>query len=372
MRIGILTYHRAENYGALLQAYALRKYLQQYVDDVSFVDYWPAYHVEHYKLFSLKKFSTKSYKGKFAYIFYFVIYGWAKYRRKSRLTRFMREYLNIEKKIKYKTEKDICQEYDVAIYGSDQIWRKQNLPDYKGYNSWYFASNNINASRKIAYAGSMGIIDADDADIKYLKNSFFNFDAISVRELDLQSFLADLGIKTHLVIDPVFLLQKEEWRKLVNKKKNISNKKYILFYNLLNTSESLQFSNYLADKYQLPIKEINMKMSFNFFKSNYIKAASIEKFLQLIDDAECVISNSFHGVAFSIIFEKEFYAVGLREKSSRVISLLKQADIEKRYIKNEFVLDYDCINYEKVNSNICKIVEQSKCFLKENLFYENT
>lgn len=93
MKIGILTYHRAENYGALLQAYALKEYLYTKGYDVAFVDYWPQYHIEHYKLFSWKKFCSGSYKYKICSLYVFLLWGSFKFLRKVRLNRFMKQYL---------------------------------------------------------------------------------------------------------------------------------------------------------------------------------------------------------------------------------------------------------------------------------------
>ncbi|MDL2306173.1 polysaccharide pyruvyl transferase family protein [Bacteroides sp. OttesenSCG-928-D19] len=367
MKIGILTYHRAENYGALLQAYALKTHLEKTMENVSFVDYWPIYHFEHYKIFSKKKFCSLNLRGRIAYFVHFILWGTRKYIRKYKLSKFMKTYLSISGNIKYVTEQDICKEFDIVIYGSDQIWRKQNIHDCKNYNPWYFGSNNIQAHRKIVYAGSMGVIEVEDADKSFLIGHMNNFAAISVREEDLQILLNKLDFHPQLVIDPVFLLSKEDWEKLVMRQPKLPNTKYILFYNLLNTSESEQLANSLQEKLKLPVKEINMKLAFNCLNKKKISTASVEEFIQLIYNAEFVITNSFHGVAFSIIFKKQFYAVGMREKSSRAQSLLNLAGLDDRYIENGEIEKFCDINYKVVDERICEFVRCSKDFLKKAL-----
>lgn len=371
MKLGILTYHRAENYGALLQAYALRTYLKRHVEKVEFVDYWPDYHREHYKVFSWKKLKKQNFKGKMSYLVYFFIFAAIKYQRKNKINKFLRRHLNLGSVITYKTDQDICKEFDIVVYGSDQIWRKQDVLSKIGYNPWYFGNANVEASRKISYAGSMGVIASDINEILLLKKNFVNFDVISVRELDLQKFLSDLGFDVRLVIDPVFLLNKKEWRKLTQVRKIASSERYILFYNLLNTPESNDFVNTLQVKMKLPVKEINMKLDFAHLGVKYIKSASVEKFLSLIDNAEFVVTNSFHGTAFSIIFEKQFYAVGLRDKSSRVCSLLELVGIRERYIEDiTMPINDDNIDYVEVNTRLHEVVEYSKSFLIENIVDE--
>ena len=144
-----------------------------------------------------------------------------------------------------------------------------------------------------------------------------------------------------------------------------------LFYNLLNTPESNDFVNTLQVKMKLPVKEINMKLDFAHLGVKYIKSASVEKFLSLIDNAEFVVTNSFHGTAFSIIFEKQFYAVGLRDKSSRVCSLLELVGIRERYIEDiTMPINDDNIDYVEVNTRLHEVVEYSKSFLIENIVDE--
>lgn len=356
MKIGILTYHRAENYGALLQAYALLTYLRSLGHDVSFVDYWPKYHSDYFKLFSWDNFSKKGLKRKVLMLINLLMPS--KYLRKYRLKHFMQEKLRLGKKVVYSDSDAITEHYDVVFYGSDQIWRKQNLGGV-GFDDWYFGTDNVKAARKVVYAGSMGTIKPSAQDDEYLKRMMRNFSSISVREQDLQSYLHRLGVSSTLVLDPVFLLSASQWREL--KEKSARNGKYILFYNLLNNAESRHFAEQLSREKALPIKEITKRTSPRAIGSRYIRTASVEDFLQLIDEAEYVVSNSFHGVAFSIIFQKQFYAVGMGNKANRVVSLLKSIGIEYRYSENGEVLSNNQpIDYTVVSKKLSILQESSK------------
>ena len=364
MKIGILTYHRAENYGALLQAYALMTHLKSLGHDVSFVDYWPKYHSEYFKLFSWSRFLRSSLKGKIVMLMRLLSMN-SILARKRKLQQFMRERLNLPFQPVYTEKSSFTEKYDAVIYGSDQIWRKQNLGGV-GFDSWYFGTSKICTDKRIVFAGSMGSISKRQEDGVFMKEQMRNFSSISVREKDLHDYLGQLGISSCMVIDPVFLLQRDQWRKVF--KKTNSTKKYILFYNLLNTSESIKFANRLSKDTGLPIIEISKSTTLHRPNTQMVKDASLEHFLQLIDGAEYVVSSSFHGVAMSIIFEKQFFAVGMGPKSNRVVSLLEAAGIRERYIKSTpHQLPLSQIDYDKVQIQIQNEIKKSKEYLSKAL-----
>ncbi len=366
MKIGILTYHRAENYGALLQAYAMMTYLRSLGHDVSFVDYWPKYHSDYFEVFSLKAFMRSSLKSKLAKLNRLLLMGHTLYQRKRTMQEFMSTQLGLPKHPIYTDRNLVTEEsYDAVIYGSDQIWRKQNMGGV-GFDDWYFGSDNVRTERKIVYAGSMGKIDTDAQDDSYIKTQMSNFDIISVREGDLQDYLAKLNVSSTQVVDPVFLLSKLDWDKIVIPQCHKG--RYILFYNLLNTQESILFAKQLSRQQGLPIYEITKKTSVFSGKSHLINNASIGEFLGLLKDAEYVVSNSFHGVAFSIIYEKQFYAVGMGAKANRVESLLESVCIADRYIhSHQNVMSVSEIDYDKTKSIIKSIVDKSKDYLLKAL-----
>lgn len=367
MKIGILTYHRAENYGALLQAYALMTYLESLGHDVEFVDYWPVYHSEYFKIFSWANFVNRPIKGKLHILVRFLLMGSKLYCRKKVMQKFMHEQLRIPEKPIY-TNRDVkTEKFDVVVYGSDQIWRKQNLGGV-GFDEWYFGSDNVCADKKVVYAGSMGKLETSPEDISFVKAQMRNFCNISVREKDLHDYLQTQGVPSDIVIDPVFLLAKEQWLQLAVAPKFAS--KYILFYNLLNTPESSSFAKALSKETGLPILEITKKTSFIHKASNLIDNASIEEFLGLVEHADYVVSNSFHGVAFSIVFEKQFYAIGMGVKSNRVISLLEAASIREQYYESTpHYIPLSQIDYDKVRDQIHNEIELSKCYLCKALSF---
>lgn len=369
MKIGILTYQRAENYGALLQAYALKTSLQKAGYNVHIIDYWPEYHENVFKLFSKTIFKKRSFLGKIKYLILFAFsFNWL-IKRKKNLNRFMKEKLDLGKHPKYTKKNDVCKEYDIVIYGSDQIWRKQSIREDNWFDDWYFGSDNIQAKTKITYAASMGVMDIKENEIAYLKNTLKNFNTISVREKDLNSLLEDLGFKSRLVLDPVFILKQDYWCELINNYKHqLPENKYILFYNLLNTSDSITFASDLQSIIGLDVKEVTKQRTLDKIGERYIKTVGVEGFLNLIKNAEIIVSNSFHGIALSIIFEKEFYAVGFGEKSSRVVTLLDSIGLGNRFIDNINSIDiYKKIDYPVINERLDILRTESFSFLIDSL-----
>jgi len=365
MKIGILTYQRAENYGALLQAFASVTYLKRLGYDVELIDYWPAYHERNYNIFFTNFFWSLPSKRKIAFLAVTILSLPWLFKRKNNFKKFMYKRLNLPLKITYRSD-DFCNKYDTVLYGSDQIWRKWNVFSHTFYDEWYFGSDNIIAKKKIAMAASAGALNITEEEQLFFQNRMKNFTTVLVRENDLREFLSSINITSQVVVDPVFLLSSKEWESLAGKKTKSKEQKYILFYNLMKTDESVEFVEKLQKHYGCEIKEINKKRSLRHQGRRYIKSASVEEFLSLIRDAELVVSNSFHGVALSIIFEKQFYAIGMRKKTERVKTLLSALNIEDRYINENNSIDIDLkIDFRDVNK---KLTELRNKFQKLLLF----
>ncbi len=368
MKVGILTYHRAENYGALLQAYALREYLKRQGYDVDFVDYWPDYHKDYFRIFPRKKFATGGLVAKALSVYWATVWALPRYRRKRVMQDFMKRFLGVSGPAKYASDKDVCREFDTVVFGSDQIWRQQNLPTHKGLDLWYFGSPNIEA-RKVAYAGSTGPIDLSDKERELFKQYLSAFDRLSVRESSLKDLLDSMGLTSTLVVDPVFLLGKQPWLELAamsSKHATYKQKKYILFYNLLNSKEAARFAEKLSREKKLPMIEITKRFGFRYVGKRFSHYASVPDFLSLIENAEFVVSNSFHGVALSVILGKQFYAIGMGKRSGRVESLLAALGIEERYLANGEMPAGE-IDYNQVEERLACYAEQSRDFLEEAL-----
>lgn len=360
MKIGILTYHRSQNYGALLQAYALQDYIQSLGHDVSFVDYWPKYHAEMYKLFSLRKLRSLKGKSALQYIFNFFFTLIRLPLRRLKTKQFIKKYLKISSDTKF----------DLVVYGSDQIWRKQHQPTFQWYNPVYFGDGFVDCPRKIAYAASMGHIEVDsDADSDFIRNSFDRFDAISIRERDFVDFISNkYGLEYPLVCDPVFLIGSARWNDMV-KEKYIPKTKYILYYRLQNLPDSDMMVETLAKNAGLEVVELRGYVPRLHYGRRYRFTANAEEMVSLIKGAEYVVTSAFHGIAMSLIFNKQFYYCSQDKQANRVASLLGILGLQARMYGNpDFVMNADnVIDYDIVNTVLGDFVAKSRKWLTDNI-----
>lgn len=368
MKLGILTYQRAHNYGALLQAYALKTYLKSLGHQTEVIDYWPDYHKEDYTL--IPYFKSRSFLGKIKAVMLLLLGYQRIVTRTNGYKQFMSQQLNLAENPLYSNEKEMKEiEYDTVVYGSDQIWRRSNYPVFKGFSDVFFGADLNKVKRKITYAASMGVIDVDLKDKDYLKRMLSNFNAISVREEELK-LLVDEIIEDNvtLVLDPVFLLAKEEWSKLNTCAIPLNQDKYIFFYQLMPSKESIDFVQRLKEFYGYKVIEIRGRVEPLLFGNRYFQTASPIDFLSLIQNAEIVVSTSFHGVAFSLVFEKQFYALGMNNNSGRVQSLLHKLNISERLLTTTEQINFDeKINYQNVNMRKQELITQSQNYLIRTL-----
>jgi hypothetical protein len=369
VKIGILTYQRAHNYGALLQVYSTQTFLQELGHEVEVIDYWPNYHAQEYKL--LPYFNARSFRAKIKYILLLGI-GYSRILKRSRqYKKFEKEKLNLSDKPQYRNKEALNEvKYDVVIYGSDQIWRKQDYPIFKGFDVTYFGSYPLTAHKKVTYAASMGVIDLEDEDLVFLKRMMNNFDVISVREAELKKLLENVtGHEISLVLDPVFFLDKEKWQTLIPERK--IKEKYILLYQLVPSEESLKLTDKLQRYFEYKVIEIRGRVNSLLHGSRYRQNESPFEFLSLIKNAEIVVSTSFHGAAFSLIFEKQFYTVGMGNNSGRIMTLLSSLEIGNRYLLSiEDANIQEVIDYNSINKKLNEIRENSIVFLKNALYEE--
>ncbi len=343
MKIGILTYHRSRNYGALLQAKALQEFVSSLGHEVYLIDYWPDYHDQMYKPFSWHLFRQFSIKDKFVYIRKFLFTGYRTYKRQKKTEKYVNRFLS--------TTTD--RRFDIVLYGSDQIWRKQHRPECEGFNPVYFGEGYVETSHKIAYAASMGKIELDnDEDKAFVKEHLKNFEAISIRENDLIERLeSEFGVRYQLVSDPVILLNKEQWLQHVDES-IIPTDKYIFYYNLQQLSSTDKIVDELVRQTGYKVVEFRGHIPYLHYGRRYRVTADAQEFISLLSGAEYVVSSSFHGLALSIILEKQFYTVSKIARAGRVVTLLTELGLTERFVNaNEIDLNKR-IDYKVVGERL--------------------
>ena len=354
MKIGIVTYHRTMNYGAVMQSLAMRFVLQKMGHEVYYVDYWPDYHRDKYKLFPVRKFVKLSLKNKVNFIKSLVLNHKSQKRRIYNFEKFFKTQI-------YPYCCSVDESFDVVIYGSDQIWRKQK--ELCAYNPFYFGDNKLKTNHNVAYAASMGILPNNDEDKAIVKALVAHLEKISVREEDLRQLLLSLGFaNVSLTLDPTLLLSAEEWDKYLPTE-NYIGEKYALLYimgvNAFDINEVKKFT----ESQGLKLIVIRGYAMTKETKSN-LTSADPYKFIHLIKNAEYVFSASFHGLAFSIIYGKQFFAsfVG---NTGRAESLLNLIGIPERLLPSNSMIPENMppVNYSDVCKKLVPLREESLKFL---------
>lgn len=362
MKIGILTYHRSHNYGALLQAAALRYFLSSLGHDVFFIDYWPEYHKRMYRIIDIQYIKEHSLFESFKYLLRESLVLPIKIGRKQKFYKFIGK--NIEPYCK-----GVDDWFDCIIYGSDQIWRKQPGLN-KQFNPVYFGDGNFKTHHHVSYAASMGVESLEEEDSEKINKWLGKFKAISVRETSLKKYLDSIGVNdVKLSIDPTLLLDKEEWKRLALKN-NFGNdkKRYALFYDLMAGSFDKEVIRKYADKRGLELITITGSAKCCNYKKNIHAVLNPFEMINYVSNAECVFTSSYHGLVFSLIFNKKVFA-SFRHNSSKAESLLDHVGLRDKILIEPMAGDIQDINidYDKCNDSLRLMRRDSMKWIKNTI-----
>lgn len=343
-KIGIITIEQVNNYGAELQAFATQRALQQMGHDAEIINYC------YYKDWRFKDtkmsapFIPMTGKQKILY--------WVKYRLINglmstvapllypRLARRNKRFVDFHRKNtkmsrRFMSMPELYAEhmsYDVYVAGSDQVWN----PSASSSIEPYFLSFAPSTSKKISYASSFGVSEISKNLQERYKSLLNNIDNISVREQTGVSLVKQLtGREAPLVLDPTLLLDREQWRDVMKHMSGIPDK-YILVYQLLPSATIPQLALQLGREMECSVLFL-AKRAYGIKAPNGMQVvydAGPAEFVDLIANAQCVVTNSFHGTAFSVNFGVPFFAVlnPSRKGNARMTSLLGQVGLEKRIV----------------------------------------
>lgn len=360
MKIGILTYHRSHNYGALLQAIGLRKYLEEKGHKAYFIDYWPDYHRKMYVHIPSLHTSGLSVRGRISGLVQDLLLYPLRHRRIDTFSRFIDR--NIAPHCLPSSDT-----FDCIICGSDQIWRRQKALGGR-YNPVYFGGGETKAGRRISYAGSMGSVSIPEEDKETLKSLFSNFQAISVREGRLAAALAEKDIvKTaEVVVDPTILLGAERWKEMIAGKSSLVKGRYALYYKLMYDSFDEDKIKEFADSKGLKLVMLEGNVRREDWLNGSITDADPLEMLRLIADAEFVFTSSYHGLVFSLLFRRQMVCA-FKENKDRARSLLSSLGIPERLIEKGQRIP-DCpIDYDSVVPRLDSLAVDSRLWLDGKL-----
>lgn len=357
-RIGILTFHRAHNYGAVLQAYALQQCLVSLGYDVSFIDYKNKKLLEVYKLFVLRRIISKNPVTVLKRLYKELITFTPRVKRSNAFDTFINENLNIESNTTYEY---INSYFNTVFIGSDQVW---NFHLTYGFDPYYWGGFKLKDSKlKVAsYAASMEVSVLAEAEAINVELLLKNLDAISVRENSLKSNLQALTSKEiSVVADPTLLLDVSVWDNIaVNPKRN---KPYLLVYQVRNNYKNELLAERIARQLNLDIVYLSARL--DAINSKECIDASPADYLGLFKHASFVLCSSFHGTVFSVLFKVPFYSILMNDgKDSRNISLLKILNLSNRAVTYDSLYSEDSIDWSQVQKRLESIRNDSIGFIK--------
>ncbi len=362
MDIKVITRHAPSNYGSLLQSIATIKSIEKLGHQCKIIDYIRN-DESGLKAITTPLNNKKEWNGNILKrITYIILRYPEEYIAKRKFGRMRSNYLKLTER--YKTINELSNlSADIFMTGSDQVWG----PTLNGkYDKAYFLSFVIN-SKKVAYAASFGRTEFTPSTIQEYKTLLSTYDAITVREDSAVQLLNDINIKCQgQVLDPTLLLTDKEWETYTSKENKIKGK-YILVYQLHNNQQLSDYAVQFAKHLGLPLYRVSP--TFHQIKrgGKFLYLPDLCDFLSYIKNCTYFITDSFHGTAFALNFNKQFIEILPNNKTgSRNQSILRLTGLENRIITdyNDFSICNYLIDYKKVNKILDKERIKSLAILK--------
>ena len=372
MKIAIITFHFIPNQGAVLQCCATKLFLEKNGHEVVVIDYRPYYHTVRYcknrNPFRYAGWYWKKHKNK-RLIKRLIIFGksftraiilnFKKDENKSldKFDTFVRNNLPLTKRyVSLKQLKANPPVADVYISGSDQLWNPQLLDQV--FDKAYFLDFGDNQTVRVSYAVSMGEIQ-ETKYLNELKDYCKKFNSVSFREYDSKTVIAT-GRDVHICIDPTLLLEASDYEKLESKV--VEKEPYIFVYGFEDTPEIHCAIDLAKTRYNCRI--INGSPHRIFLeRTENLRDYGPDRFLTLVKEAKCIVTNSFHGTAFSIIYKKEFITVAHSTRGNRMVEILGKLGLNQRlWGSEEFSFD-DTLDWGKIYNKLNILRQNSSGYL---------
>lgn len=362
MNIALLTIHWANNYGASLQTFASVLFLQDY-GNVTLLDYRNKHTSQGMRLLRF---------GASPRDFLRLSKDILRFKSRSKvIDEFRRFTNNLPLSNILNTEdsfNNLNNEFDVFVCGSDQIWNPEIVSNNRSLDKRYFLDF-VKEKRKISFSSSMGSYRYNDLETNMVRSLLSEFHSVSVRESDTTKYLSSLLNKDVVnTLDPTLCLSSDEWSSRLTEKNCVDYGNYILVYALKKDYILKKTVDYYRENFGLKIIAIDQDPFINYKSDIHLKSIDPLEFVRLIKNAEFIITSSFHGVCFSINFNKQFLPLIPHTGSNRIESLLSKLGIENKIIDNvEDVKNFSSIDYELVNFNLNIEREKSRNFIRSSL-----
>lgn len=345
MKAGILTLQEADNYGAVLQAYALQTALLDLGVESEFIR------------FEDETETAKNDQNRPAGPKIFVRQLLEKAKIRSGLfSDFRRDYLKCAAPVPREKTDELNDKYDLFITGSDQVWNL-SIPKVDGRYFLPFAS----PKKRFSYAASFGGSSVPDQMKGWCAQQLKHFQDISVREeYGRETVKSLIGRDSVVCTDPVFLLESARWNELTYE---VEEKNYLLLFLIQYSKEAIDFAEKLAEERNVKVKIVTASFMYACGVSAW-NETGVTDWLSFIKNADCVVTDSFHGCAFSMIFGRPFSVVclkdGLEKRNGRIIELLERTGME-----NSMNGELSCISEPELVACMDSIIKISYDYLKK-------
>ncbi len=354
--VGILTYHTGFNYGASLQAYALQTTIRKMGYSCEIINFETERFVASREMFSRKPKRMKEWIKILTRLPYFSALN----RRQMLFEAYTENCLAISPL--YRTEQEVIEhatDYKCICCGSDQIWNLDRQMDAPAANPIFFL-NFPKKQRRISYAASFGKFvkkahTQEDEFMTWLKQ----FDAVSVREDSGLKYLKEKGVECELVLDPTVLLDKEDYEVICADR--LVEKPYVLLFSWSCGKDVVRAAKQISREFNLPLISLTPPPRTMFSGIKRKLDVGPREFLSMIKYANFVVTDSFHGTAFSTTFEKPYVSiVSNGHADTRMESLLHQLGLD------DHLVDVEHINLESVQQTDFSSVREKKQKLRES------
>lgn len=356
-KIGILTFQQADNYGALLQAYALKQVLHNQGHQADIINYDSAIGRIHqwFKASSFSPWQLVKQGVRFPFWYY----------RHRQFEQFRAQYLINTPLLSSQQLPALNAQYDQFIAGSDQVFNLRITQ----FDENYFLAFNPDTSKNYSYAASFGfeLKNLSEKEKAFIAQNLTHFNRLSIREkqgAQIVNELAQRPVQIH--IDPTLLLTKKQWEKLMLP--SLFSKPYILVYLMAKDDTLIDFAHQLSRRTGYKLIYIPSSLQMRPWVHTQTIVASIPQWLTLFANATYVITNSFHGIAFSINFNRPFFINRLPSTwpaNSRLQNLLETTGLQDRLCTN-FTKNYDVpMDWDSVNQKLDQERQKAFAYLQE-------
>lgn len=362
MKVSIITLHNVSNYGSALQTYATQKVFENLECKAEFVDYCRPNNTIYSsveRILNSRKF--KKYKkvwnmNKLAYNLAYHIIKFYLLHKKNPITDFVKSNVNLTPNMYYSVEelKNNPPQADVYVTGSDQVW---NSIWNNGIDTAFFLEYAPANKRRIAFSSSIGRTTLDEEEVIITKQLLRKYDFISIRERSGVELLDKMGIKSVEILDPTLMIDGDRWRS-VAEYKNINSEDYLLIYQLNPNVYMDEYAKKLANLKEWKIIRIGYSPSDKKRIGKCVMKPSVPRFLGYINNAKCVLTDSFHATAFSLNLGVDFITVLPPKFHTRIDNILSLTKTKHRLLKD--YTDFNLVNKKIDKAQVKEVLEKER------------